>query len=160
MKNKVNVLIIAFALAMIIGLMIYFASGMSAVNDPMKRYESYNSMEVLIRKINMFKEINNNMLFELKDEVGDPKNGVAFYYDVVFEIDGKEVNYNIRFDSVNTSNSKSVLSVIGAFEPANKVGGYSLTEKGVGELVNKFQIIFIDSLNKSQHTGLKVISNG
>jgi hypothetical protein len=159
MKNKVNIIIIAFALATIIGAMIYFVGGMSAANDPIKKYESPDSVEELIQKIKLFKAINNKIFFELKDAVGDSKNGLAFYYDVVLKADGNEIIYNIKFNAVNRSSTQSVLSLIGAHDPTNKIGGYNLNDKGVEELVNKFEIIFIDSLNKIQHTNLKVISN-
>ncbi len=158
MKKTVFILF-GFLLLITIIAAIYFVGGVSAVYSPLKKYGYFGNVEGLLHAINLYKSDHHNILFEFEDTVGNLKKGYAFYYTVTIKANGNTSSYDLEFANTTGSNQiKSTISLIGAHDPTNKMGGYKMNDNGVKKLILVFQNYFIDSLNSVQNTNIKEIS--
>jgi hypothetical protein len=156
-KSKIFIIVVIFLL-IVVAAAIFFVGGISSVYDPIKKYEYHGSVEQLIQKINSYTSINHDILFEVEDTVGDIKNGLAFHYTVVIRANGNTSNYDLKVEEIDkVDHNKSEISLVGAHDPTNKLGGYRPGDQGIKQLINIFENNFIRGLNNSQNMDIKAI---
>ncbi len=158
MKNTITI-IAAVALFIIFSLVIYFGVGISSVYTPLKKYEYYGSIKQLMQKIDLYISNNHEVSIKPGDTVGNNSNGYAYYYTIQMNVEKNNIEYDVRFENKTSSDfNNTQISLIGAHDYGNKIGGYRINDNGVKNLVYTFDNNFISRLNEKQNTGIKAMS--
>jgi hypothetical protein len=112
----------------------------------------YNgSVNQLVQNISSYSTVNNDFQFDLQDTVGNKKNGYAFYYGIIMKAEKHYITYDLKFEQKGDLNqNKAEVSLVGAHDYHNKIGGYKINGKGVNVLVSILDSDFIEKFNKNQ----------
>jgi hypothetical protein len=140
---------ISIALLIVVGIFIYFVSGISYVYPDIKQYEFNEGMKQFKNKLVMFTSQNKKVSFSINDTTGNKNDGYAYYYTVNF--DNNE--YDLKCEEKEFQNSiKTEISIVGAHNFKKRLGGYRIGDDGVKNLVNVFDEEIIKGLNVNQNT--------
>jgi hypothetical protein len=150
MKSK-EILIVAVVLAGCLGLLGWFAGGVSAVYDPIKTYRYSLTRDELQQKLIETVKANHNLTLKMTDTVGNRATGdLAYYADILFLVRRERYTFNIKFykvDSFWNSDVRSEISLVGAFDNRQGDGGYIPEARGVDRITKVFETEVIEKLN-------------
>jgi hypothetical protein len=138
---------IVIALLIVVGIFIYFVSGISSVYPAIKQYEFNGDMKQFENKLDMLTSQNKKVSFSITDTTGNKDNGYAYYY--MLNFDNNE--YDLKCEEKEFPNSiKAEISIVGAHNFNKRLGGYRIGDDGVKDLVNVFDEEIIKGLNVGQ----------
>lgn len=121
--------------------MVYFASQVSAVYDPLKKYSySISSKSLKNELFNLAKE-NSHIICKIGDTTGSKKSDFSYYMDIKEVESNSVIHYTIRYEDDNSfwKTNNSQLRLIGVFDSINKIGGFKVSDNGVPFLIKKFE---------------------
>jgi len=158
MKNRRRVIaFVAFFLIIVVVSAIYFASGLSAVYDPIKKYTYNGTVKQLVQNITSYASENSDVKFGLEDKVGNSTDS-AFYYSVKLKNGADSIVYDLAFEANKLKYGTTIL-LVGAHDISHKMGGYHLKDDGVKNLVAIFDSQLITNLNKTYHPGIETVNS-
>ncbi|MBJ6119363.1 hypothetical protein JAO76_14230 [Pontibacter sp. BT310] len=95
---------------------------------------------------------NPKMTLNPNDSTGTDKEYLHYYADISIEGGTEDYEFTISYyerDSRWDNNTKSEVSLIGAFDRANKTGGYKIENTGVEQLIAVFESQVINKIDKN-----------
>lgn len=120
---------------------IYFVSQISAVYPPIKEYNFKLSVNDFEKRIVEIGKKEPTINYFKQDTVGNLKNGLAYYMEIVIKDKNTEINYLIKYNDskYSTDNQQHLeLKLIHAFDEFNNIGGYHIEDEGVNKLLEIF----------------------
>jgi len=147
--KKAIIITIALALIGFISIFVYFVSGVSSTYPPIKQYIYSGTTDQLIVGIRKYTSTNLGVTFTITDTTGNKENGYATY----MNIETKNVEYSLKCEEQNSDGnlSKTIVSLVFAYDRAKNVGGYSKQAKGIGALTDKFDLNVLKPLKDNQN---------
>lgn len=136
------------ALLFVIGMFIYFTSGVSSLYPPIKEYEYSGNMNQLISGIQDFTSRNSNIIFTITDTVGSSDYKYGLYFEIRIKDNNRNISYELKYENNNRKLSK--IKLIGAHDETNKRGGYKINEPEVKALLNYFDSKFLTKLESEE----------
>lgn len=131
---------------------IYFATQLSATHDSLKSYEFSMTREELEERLFQTIKSNPNMTLNLRDSTGTVKESLHYYADISVEGKREEYQFSISYynkDGLWDDTTKSEVSLIGAFDKANRTGGYKIENTDVEKLIAVFESQVINKVEKN-----------
>ena len=144
-------LIIGFVVVILLWL-IYFATQISATYDPLKSYQFSMTKEELEERLLQTVKSNPKMTLNPKDSTGTDKEYLHYYADISVKGGTDDYEFTISYykrDSRWDSKAKSEVSLIGAFDRANKTGGYKAESTDVEQLIAVFESQVISKIDEN-----------
>lgn len=147
--RKTILITIGVALIVFIAIFLYFVTGVSSTYAPIKQYEYSGTTDQLITVIRKYASTNSGITFEITDTTGNKKNGYATY----MSIEAKNIEYSLKCEEQNSDSnlSKTIVSLVGAYDKSRNIGGYSTEAKGISGMIDKFDLNILKPLRNSQN---------
>lgn len=153
--KKILIIILTLIVILIVGAFIFFVSGVSAVSDPIKKYEYSGNIDQLLSGVRKLTLRNPNVGFKITDTTGGYSN-TAIYLTINIKNDNKDIEYGWKCEKNNNdTKSTTIISLVEAYDITNNSGGYIAEGKGVQPLVKVFESILLVPLKKEEHVVLK-----
>lgn len=149
MKRSLIIAIILGGVALAIGSIIYFVSGVSATYPPIKVYQLTENVSQSVNIIQGFVSKKPGMKFSITDTTGTKEEGYAYYATLRIN---DSLEYSLKFEDKDGSSSFGVtnMALILAYNNVTIRGGYSKQAKGVTSIICHFDDLVINSLRKEQ----------
>lgn len=137
--KKIVFITFAIALIIVIGVWIYFVTGVSAVYPSIKNYEYSGNINQLVYSMRAYTSTNSNVTFKITDTVDNSKNGYAIYMTIEIKSNKHNIEYGLKCEKNNHgAAAKTIIQLVQAYDKTNNIGGYSKDVKGVKALVDEF----------------------
>jgi len=150
MTKGIKVTVLALAFLTVIGGFIYFVSGFTSVYPPIATYSYSGHVDSLISGIQAYSKKNPTVSFKDPDTVGSSRVPFPFYSDLGIHNPDRSVVYNLKFDPIDGSDRTkgTFVYIIGAHDYQHKIGGYTINDTGVRDMLKHFESGFLIELKK------------
>jgi hypothetical protein len=148
MRKGIGIIVLVLAFFTVVGGFIYFVSGISSVSPPIATYSYAGRIEGLVSGIQEYGSTNQTISFKVTDSVGTDSDTYALYVNIGIKNQDRNVMYNLSFKPIDGSDrTKGTLVLfIGAHDLTRKIGGYSINDNEVRDMLNYFESEFLIDL--------------
>ena len=146
---KIGRIIVVVFLIVFIGYVLYLGIGMSYTYPSIKEYYYDVNKVSFEEKLAVRIDSANGWSLQRKDSIKG-KDGVSYWTSLFYEANGQDLEYTIKYclDLKTSSGSGTCvrLEIVGAFDYANKTGGYKLSDSDAEKLLYELEHTILNEL--------------
>lgn len=151
--KKGTLIAIVIAGISIIGGFIYFVGGVSSTYPPIRKYEYKGGLDQFITSIHDYASTTPTVQYEITDTVGSKDNGYATYIHIEVRNTPSDIEFELKCEEDKHSGiqTKTAISLVGAYDKTKNIGSYSKDAKDADILAKQFELTVLKRLKDSQN---------